>query len=1147
MSVRTDVVNLIVNVGGDKAQNELNQLRKKSADLNAEMKALHKNTTEYKNKAAELKVVDTQMASLRKQIGLTALSQKELTSELKRLQQLKNITTPQSKEFHELQNQINAVNIRLYEVKNGVFGFGASMHKVKAEIKQFGMLALSYLGFEFITDQFKQIISGAGKLSDQLADLQRVAGLTAAEANNLNQGLRALDTRTSGESLRQIAIIAGKLGVAKDDILDFTKAVDMLVVSLGDELGDADQITTQLGKILNVFDGGVNGQNITTLGNAVVELANAGVASGGFITDFTQRVAGIAKASNLSLGATVGLAAGFEELGLRSESSSTALQKLLSTIATDTPKAAKIAGMPLAEFNKLFAEAPQQALIKYAQGLVKNKASFSEIATSFKDAGEEGARIIATLQAIGQRGEFLSEKIALGTKAIQENSAITEAYRLKNENLGATLDKIGKRLSAWFTSSGFMKGITDIITGFGKMIGAVKSADTALEQFQKQSEKVMKLENEMMPLLDRYDELKSKTSLSKDEQVELNKAIQIIASTIPSAITQFNEYGKAIGISTERAREFIRTQQLILKEKNREALRDRQQELSNLEKQKRDQQNFLNTNKKQLEILQQSKKALKDRGFEDPGGKIDKEIEMWSNGMLKISASLQAIEERMTGVKGWISELNGDSFAKALEGGGATSNSTDTSFTNTATGLSDSEIKKQDAAFEKLKALRDKIIANREELEAAGMNADDRELRRIHKKYAALLIEAIGHAAEIVEIKKLEQQEILQYTEAHNAKLEEEEYYLAVERKRIWLETQAALKKALNDAMASHEQAAEDEIELEQRKATEKIANDAEAKAEQRKQNEENYKIAISALNDFLGATQNLLMAASDLATTRENAELNAYLDANEKKKKSLDKLLNGKRISQSKYDQEMAKLDKEAAARKYDLELKQFKRQQSMAYTNAIMNAAQGISAIWAQWGAFPIVAGILTGIAAIATGIQIATIASQKPPTARKGLVVGGPSHEEGGINMVDNRTGNTLAEIEGGEPVMVLSKSTYGNNRGLIDSLLYSSQHRNGASVMPNWATRSPSLNSNIIPMMEKGGVWSMNSGAGGNSSGNVEQLLAGLNNHMQQMVTYMAYMPSKLKAEVVLQDINDANTMMDTIKRESGLQQTKQIAA
>lgn len=1146
MSVRTDVVNLIVNVGGDKAQNELNQLRKKSADLNAEMKALHKNTTEYKNKAAELKVVDTQMASLRKQIGLTALSQKELTSELKRLQQLKNITTPQSKEFHELQNQINAVNKRLYEVKNGVFGFGASMHKVKAEIKQFGMLALSYLGFEFITDSFKQIIQGAGKLSDQLADLQRVAGLTATEANNLNQGLRALDTRTSGESLRQIAIIAGKLGVAKNDILDFTKAVDMLVVSLGDELGDADQITTQLGKILNVFDGEVNGKNITSLGNAVVELANAGVASGGFITDFAQRVAGIAKASNLSLGATVGLAAGFEELGLRSESSSTALQKLLSTIATDTPKAAKIAGMPLAEFNKLFAEAPQQALIKYAQGLVKNKQSFSEIATSFKDAGEEGARIISTLQAIGQRGEFLSEKIALGTKAIQDNSAITEAYRLKNENLGATLDKIGKRLSAMFTSSGFMKGITNIITGFGKMIGAVKSADTALEQFQKQSEKVMKLETEMMPLLDRYDELKRKTNLSKDEQVELNKAIQIIASTIPSAITQFNEYGKAIGISTEQAREFIRVQQLILKEKNRDALRDRQQELANLEKQKKEQQNFLNTNKRQLELLQQSKKALKDQGFDDPGGKLDKDIEMWSNGMLKISATLQGIEERMTGVKGWIAELNGDSFAKALEGGGET-----TTEDGIATGGGSASGSDTDNKLNKLRELKDKIIGIRRELEAAEKGQDEIEKERVRQKYVALLKEAVGHAAEIVELKKLEQQELAQLTKkqhADDAKEADKKFDEALAEAKGFV---AKINQFYDELQKKEEEIRKDKLEKDRERANKSVKQIQDEADKQ-------YQIAVElqekiqvlkerSFYDFLNSINRILELSANLADLRENRELDNYLASNEKKRQSFDKLLNSKRISQSKYDQEVAKLDAEAAKRKHDLDVKQFKRHQAMAYMQAIMNAAEGITKIWATYSAVPYIAAALSVGQAIVTGLEIATIAKQQPPTARKGLVVGGPSHEEGGINMVDNRTGNTLAEIEGGEPVMVLSKSTYGNNRALIDSLLYSSQHRNGASVMPNWATRSPSLNSNIIPMMEKGGVWSMNTSGGSSSSGNVEQLLVGLNATMQQMVTYMAYMPSKLKAEVVLQDINDANTMMDTIKRESGLQQTKQIAA
>jgi hypothetical protein len=55
--------------------------------------------------------------------------------------------------------------------------------------------------------------------------------------------------------------------------------------------------------------------------------------------------------------------------------------------------------------------------------------------------------------------------------------------------------------------------------------------------------------------------------------------ISKVASAIPYAVTEFNKYGKAIDINTGKAKEYIRIQQLILKEKNREALRDKKEEL----------------------------------------------------------------------------------------------------------------------------------------------------------------------------------------------------------------------------------------------------------------------------------------------------------------------------------------------------------------------------------------------------------------------------------------------------------------------------------------------------------------------------------------------------------------------------------------
>lgn len=482
MSVRTDVINLQVNVQGNQAQNQMNDLRKKAADLRFEMDGLRKGTQAYIDKKNELAQVTAEMNRLKMQIGLTALTQKELTQELTRLRALKGSMQPFTDEFRAMEQQIRAVENRLFEVRNGVQGFSAFFSRISDQVKQFGALAAGYLGFQFITQQFQNIIAGAGRLSDKLADVQRVSGLTAGEVANLRNELAKVDTRTSVEGLLNVAIIAGKLGVAKGDILDFTKAVDMLVVSLGDELGDADQITTQLGKILNVFEGKITGDNITHLGNAIVDLANKGVASGPFLVDFAQRVAGIAKTANLSLASVLGLAAGLEESGARVESSSTAIQKLLTDIASDLPKAAKIAGEPLEQFNALFAKAPQEALLQYAAGLQKNKQSFAEVAATFKDAGEDGARTVAVLATMGQKTDFFRQKMQDAGGAISQTNEITEAFNLKNQTFGATLDKLGKEFNALVNSggvSGFLKGAVE---GLADFIGWLRDLPNWLER-----------------------------------------------------------------------------------------------------------------------------------------------------------------------------------------------------------------------------------------------------------------------------------------------------------------------------------------------------------------------------------------------------------------------------------------------------------------------------------------------------------------------------------------------------------------------------------------------------------------------------------------------------------------------------------------
>lgn len=324
------------------------------------------------------------------------------------------------------------------------------------------------------------IVSGSAKISDELADIQRVTGLTKEEVRTLNSELKKIDTRTSVSGLREIAVVAGQLGIAKDDILGFVTAIDKINVALGGQLGDVNQITSDLGKILNVFEGKITGENITHLGNAVVDLANKGVATAPFLVEYTQRLSGIAKTAKISLGAILGLAAGFEESGQKVESSSTALIRVVNTIATDIPKAAKIAGVEVTKFAEIFAKTPEEAVLLFAQGLQKNKSSFAEIASSFKDAGEEGARTIAALATLGAKTDLFRQKIDDGKESLKGFNVINDAFALKNNTAGAALDKFRKNFASLFTSRTFqeageaairvMNGFVNVIKGIPQFV-----------------------------------------------------------------------------------------------------------------------------------------------------------------------------------------------------------------------------------------------------------------------------------------------------------------------------------------------------------------------------------------------------------------------------------------------------------------------------------------------------------------------------------------------------------------------------------------------------------------------------------------------------------------------------------------------------
>jgi TP901 family phage tail tape measure protein len=162
--------------------------------------------------------------------------------------------------------------------------------------------------------------------------------------------------------------------------------------------------------------------------------------------------------------------------------------------------------------------------------------------------------------------------------------------------------------------------------------------------------------------------------------------------------------------------------------------------------------------------------------------------------------------------------------------------------------------------------------------------------------------------------------------------------------------------------------------------------------------------------------------------------------------------------IDKAQYETGIRNINEQADAKEKDLKMRAWKRDQAGQIAMAVINAAAAALKSLATMG-FPLGLVGVAGAAGIAA-IQIANIKRQQPPTfadggyLRNGGVPQGSRHGsqygQSGIALVDRATGEEKGEMEGGEPIMILSRNTYRNNGRVIDRLLDSSLHRNGAPV-------------------------------------------------------------------------------------------------
>ena len=492
MAVKKDVLQTTLLLDGKQAINQLGKLEMEYADIRRSLKGMKKDHKDYERLAANQKKVQNEIRKTRAELGIQGMTLTQLIRYEKDLQRTRsNSTTRGTAEYKRLTAEIKKASAAIRQQRMEARGMSGMWSKMSKEVKQFGLIALSYLGFTAITSQLNNLIQRTGDFSDLLASVRKTTGLTEQEISDLNKTLGQVDTRTARKELLSMAKVAGKLGItARDDVAGFVRAFDKINVALGEDLGNPEEVARKLGKLMEAFQ--VNDMygiedGLLKVGSAINHLGKSSTANEGYIVEFTRRMAGIAPLAKLSIQNVMGIGATLDALGQTSEVSTTSLNKLFIKMTQNGETFAKYtkdangAVLSSQQFADLIENDFNEAFISLLRGVKDNSEGMTALSDTLGDLELDGGRIIGVLGTLANNTDLLAEQQKISNEEFEKGTSVLSEFNLMNETLGAKLDKIRKRLFAAFVNTSVVSGI-EKLAGWLERVTRIKLSEKLEEE-----------------------------------------------------------------------------------------------------------------------------------------------------------------------------------------------------------------------------------------------------------------------------------------------------------------------------------------------------------------------------------------------------------------------------------------------------------------------------------------------------------------------------------------------------------------------------------------------------------------------------------------------------------------------------------------
>lgn len=323
--------------------------------------------------------------------------------------------------------------------------------------------------------------------------VRKTVQATDAEFERLEDGIRSMSTRlpATAEEIARVAEVAGQLGIAVPDILEFTR----VAVGMGEatELS-AEEAATALGRIAVITDLPID--QVSNLGSAIADLADQFASNERPISEFATRLAPTADLVGLAAGELVGIAAATTSVAPDIEAAGTAVQRTLQGLNTavlegglDLQKFAKVAGADSAEaFAAAWRDDPARAFASFIEGL---SVAGDEAPNILASLGLDDVRLSRTILALAAAEGTLTRGINEGNRAFTENIRLQQEVakrlatnaaqvELARNRFAETRREIGDNLApAAAFLAGALAGIPAPLAAVGVGLAGIAAASIA--------------------------------------------------------------------------------------------------------------------------------------------------------------------------------------------------------------------------------------------------------------------------------------------------------------------------------------------------------------------------------------------------------------------------------------------------------------------------------------------------------------------------------------------------------------------------------------------------------------------------------------------------------------------------------------------